>query len=222
MKTRFALIVVLMLLLPLLAACGGDATPTTQAAAARRRSDDTPPAPGRGRAHQHHGAAAQPTTAPSGDKVTVTLATWTGADEAKELQAVIDKINAAATDFEIVHQASPADYYTKLQTSIAGNTAADLMWLVAGVHRQLRRQRRDPRHHRPGRQAERHARRQARRLLPRFAGTCRKYNGKLYGLPWIAQPVMLYYNPTPVQDGRASTRPTKAGPGILSKTPPRS
>ena len=22
-----------------------------------------------------------------------------------------------------------------------------------------------------------------------------KYNGKLYGLPWIAQPVMLYYNP---------------------------
>ena len=38
-------------------------------------------------------------------------------------------MNAAATDFEIVHQASPADYYTKLQTSIAGNTAADLMWL---------------------------------------------------------------------------------------------
>ena len=75
-------------------------------------------------------AAEQPTTAPSGGaKVTVTLTTWAGADEAKELQAVIDKINAANSDFEIVHQASPADYYTKLQTQIAGNTAPDLMWL---------------------------------------------------------------------------------------------
>jgi hypothetical protein len=29
----------------------------------------------------------------------VRLATWTGVDEAKELQAVIDKINAKATTF---------------------------------------------------------------------------------------------------------------------------
>ena len=65
-------------------------------------------------------AAATNTAAPSGntggDKTKITLTTWTGADEAKELQVVIDKVNAAATDFEIVHQASPADYYTKLQT----------------------------------------------------------------------------------------------------------
>ena len=70
-----------------------------------------------------------PTAAPAAEKVTITLATWAGADESKELQGVIDKVNATATDFQIVHQAIPADYYTKVQTMIAGNTAPDLMWL---------------------------------------------------------------------------------------------
>src|SRR6266508_2533597 len=74
-------------------------------------------------------ATEAPTTAPSGEKVTITLATWAGADESNELQTVIDKVNAEATDFQIVHQAIPADYYTKVQTMIAGNTAPDLMWL---------------------------------------------------------------------------------------------
>ena len=62
-------------------------------------------------------------------KVQVRLATWTGVEEAKELQAVIDKINAVATTYQIVHEPQPADYYTKLQTNLAGGTAADLIWL---------------------------------------------------------------------------------------------
>jgi len=106
----------------LLAACGPS---ETQAPAATEPPAATE-APG---ATEAPAATEAPTTAASGEKVTITLATWAGADESNELQAVIDKVNAEATDFEIVHQANPADYYTKIQTMIAGNTAPDLMWL---------------------------------------------------------------------------------------------
>lgn len=130
----------------------------------------------------------------STNKVKITLATWAGTDEAKELQAVIDKINAAATDFEIVHQAIPADYYTKLQTMIAGNTAPDLMWLsqeyvanyadseaILDISSQAAALSDMP----------------AAQLDDYYPGSLAvaQYGGKLYGLPWIAQPVVLYYNP---------------------------
>jgi multiple sugar transport system substrate-binding protein len=174
----------------LVSACGGEATPTTGTAAQPTQAAGEPTTA----AEQPTTAAEQPTTAPSGGaKVTITLATWAGADEAKELQAVIDKINAANSDFEIVHQASPADYYTKLQTQIAGNTAPDLMWLsqeyianyadngaildltdLVGALSDM----------------------PAGDLDDYYPGSLAvsKYNDRLWGLPWIAQPVMLYYN----------------------------
>lgn len=139
-------------------------------------------------------SAVSPTNPPSAEKVTITLATWTGADESKELQAVIDKVNAAATDYEIVLQAVPADYYTKLQTMIAGNTAPDLMWLsqefvanyanseaLMDITDQVAKLSDMP----------------AAKLDDYYPGSLAvaKYADKLYGLPWIAQPVMLYYNP---------------------------
>ena len=74
-------------------------------------------------------AAANPAPASAGPKVKIRLSTWTGIEEAKELQAVIDKVNAQATSYEIVHEPQPADYYTKIQTNLAGGTAADLLWL---------------------------------------------------------------------------------------------
>lgn len=194
----FGLGALLTLMLPLLAACGQDATavppaPTTAPAAAA--TDTTAPAA--------PAAAATDTAAPSGGassgtKTKITLTTWTGADEAKELQGVIDKVNAAATDFEIVHQASPADYYTKLQTSIAGNTAADLMWLsqeyianyadngaILDITDMVGKLGDMP----------------AAKLDDYFTGSLdvSRYGGKLYGLPWIAQPVVLYYNPAMFQ-----------------------
>ena len=106
MKRIPAFLAVLVLLIPLLAACGGQTTSTgsTQATLA-------------------------PAAAPSGEKVKIRLATWTGVDESKELQAVVDQINTTATTFEIVLEAQPADYYTKIQTNLAGGTAADLLWL---------------------------------------------------------------------------------------------
>jgi multiple sugar transport system substrate-binding protein len=166
---------VLIAVIFLLTACGDAATPTA-----------TPPA-------GSTDATAAATSVPSGDKTQVTLTTWAGADEAKELQAVIDKVNASATDFQIVHQANPADYYTKIQTMIAGNTAPDLMWLSQeyianyadnGAILDLTDL--------VGKMSDM----PAAKLDDYYPGTLEvtRYNDRLYGLPWIAAPVMLYYN----------------------------
>jgi multiple sugar transport system substrate-binding protein len=125
-------------------------------------------------------------------KVKIRLASWVGADEAKELQGVIDKVNAKATTYEIVSEPIPADYYTKIQTMIAGNTAPDLMWLGAEYMAPY---------------ASKGALLDLSDRLPKDSRAAAKvadyfqpvmeaaqWNGKTYGLPWIAQPVVLYYN----------------------------
>lgn len=126
------------------------------------------------------------------EKVKIRLATWAGADEAKELQGVLDKINAKSTTYEIVHEPAPADYYTKIQTMFAGNTAPDLLWLgqeyiapyaSKGALMDL---------------SDRVAKdtRGAAKLDDYFPMVLEsaQLNGKTYGLPWIAQPVIVYYN----------------------------
>ncbi len=133
------------------------------------------------------------TRAGAQDKVQIRLGTWAAVEEAAELQVVIDAVNAEATDFEIVSEPQPSDYYTKLQTTIAGGTAPDLFWLsqeyVAGyaslgavldISDRL---------------AEDDA--PAADLSDYFEPILRtaQYEGQTYGLPWISQPVMLYYNP---------------------------
>ena len=128
------------------------------------------------------------------EKVTIRLTTWAGEDESAELQElVLDKINAEATDFEIVHEPAPADYYTKLQTTIAGGTGADFMWLsqeyVAGYA--SRGALLDLTAHLAA------VDNPAAKLDGYFPDVIKpaKYQDKVYGLPWIAQPVILYYNP---------------------------
>lgn len=161
----------LLIVLVLTVSCAGPATPAAPASTG--------------------GAASAPAAA---EKVTIRLATWAGVEEAKELQAVIDKINQAATTFEIVSEPAPADYYTKLQTTLAGGTAADLFWLsqeyIAGyadkealldITDKLKADTTNP----------------AAKLddyFPSVLATA-QYQGKTYGLPWISQPVVLYYNP---------------------------
>ncbi len=182
-KTLFVLNILLATSL-LLAACGQPSAPTA-----------TAPAGAAATAPAASAATAPPATqVPAAEKVTINLATWAGADESKELQAVIDKVNAEATDFQIVHQSIPADYYTKVQTMIAGNTAPDLMWLsqeyvanyadsgaIMDITDQVAKLSDMP----------------AAKLDDYYPGSLAvaKYAGKLYGLPWIAQPVVLYYNP---------------------------
>jgi multiple sugar transport system substrate-binding protein len=200
MRRTFATPIIMALLLSLLAACGGQTT-TQQVTSA-------PPAAAPTSAAQAPAAtsapAAAPTAAPAapaatsapaagGEKAKIRLATWAGVDEAKELDAVIDKINAQATTFEIIQEAQPADYYTKLQTNLAGGTAADLLWLsqeyIAGYAEKgaiLDITDRLAKDSRPAAKLDDY--------YPSILQTA-QYDQKTFGLPWIAQPVMLYYNP---------------------------
>jgi len=174
MQTRFARLAALVAALALLAtACGGS-------------QSSSPP----GGSAPASGAASQPTA----EKVTFRITTWAGEGEAKEFQElVLDKINAAQSEYEIVHEAAPADYYTKIQTALAGGAAADFLWLsqeyVAGY-------------------ASRGALLDLTELLKTIDAPTAKvekyfpdvmstalYQDKVYGLPWISQPVVLYYNP---------------------------
>ncbi|MDY7078401.1 MAG: extracellular solute-binding protein, partial [Chloroflexota bacterium] len=139
----------------------------------------------------------EPTQAPveqsPEEKVTIRMSTWAGVEESAELQAVIDEVNAQVDHFEIVHEPAPDDYYTKIQTTLAGGTAADLFWLsqewIAGMatdgallditdyldaHKDLPAA--DPSDYFPG-----------------IISTA-MYEGRYYGLPWIAQPVVMFYN----------------------------
>jgi multiple sugar transport system substrate-binding protein len=185
----------LAMLLPLLVACGGEtAAPATTAPAPAANTPAPPAAGAAGTAAP--AAAATNTTAPAAGatgKTQLTMATWAGADESKELQAIIDKINAAAPDYQIVYNPAPADYYTKIQTMIAGNQAPDLFWLdqdntvpyadkgaLLDLTDMLK--------------ADKSPAADLTDYFPSQLATA-QYNGKTYGLPWIAQPVMMYYNP---------------------------
>lgn len=138
-------------------------------------------------------ALGAPAVAGAQEKVQIRLSTWAAVEEAAELQIVLDAVNAEATDFEIVSEPQPSDYYTKLQTTIAGGTAPDLFWLsqeyVAGyasLGAAMDISDRLAADESP-----------AADLSDYFEPILRtaQYEGQTYGLPWISQPVMLYYNP---------------------------
>jgi multiple sugar transport system substrate-binding protein len=124
------------------------------------------------------------------EKVKLKVATWAGATELKEFEDLVAKLNASATDYELEVQSIPSDYYQKLQTMIAGKQAPDFMWLS---------QEYIPQYASLGAIAE---------LDDLLAGVgsfkeddyfpgaldVGKFNGKLYALPFIAQPYVVYYN----------------------------
>lgn len=128
------------------------------------------------------------------EPVTVRISTWAGVDEAAELQVLIDEINASQSEYQIIHEPIPSEYYTQVQTQIAGGTGADLYWIdqnnmalaSEGVFY-------------PINQCDAIA-----NAEPQTAGdlndyypgilAVNQYEGDTYGLPWIAQPVVVYYN----------------------------
>ncbi len=127
-----------------------------------------------------------------GETVTLRLATWAGVEEAAELQELLNEINGSQDRYQIVHEPAPADYYTKIQTALAGGTAADLMWLsqeyIAGFADQ-------------GAlldvtdciAASENPAADLDDYFPEILKTA-QLEGRTYGLPWIAQPVVLYFN----------------------------
>ncbi len=180
-RVLFYLLSALAILGVLLAACSPAQTPAAPTQAAQTGGQEAQPQP-------------QPTQPPAKptEKVTIRLTTWAGAGEAAELQQILDRINAENSEFQIVHEPAPDDYYTKVQTTLAGGTAADLIWLsqewianFASKGALL-----DITDFLKGDTSP------AAQLDDYFADVLKTaaYNGRYYGLPWIAQPVVLYYN----------------------------
>lgn len=126
------------------------------------------------------------------EKVTIRLSTWAGADEAKELQAILDKLNSQSDKYNIVQDSNPADYDTRLTTQLSGSSGPDIFWLSAQ------------------RAAQFAARGVMLDITDRLAKSDKpvanisgyyetslgpfKYEDSIFGLPWIEQPVVLYIN----------------------------
>ena len=125
------------------------------------------------------------------DKVTIRITTWAGVEESAEFQVIIDEVNANNDAFEIVYEPKPDDYYTVLQTTLAGGEAADLFWLdephmtwawegvLLDISDYIAADDRDaasPDDYFPG------------------VWNPAALAGGVFGLPWIAQPVVLFYN----------------------------
>ena len=123
----------LLLIMSLVLAACGDATNTSAPAAATTAAGSATTAAGSattaaaGATTAAGGTAT--TAAAGGPKVELTMSIWAGVDEAKEFQAILDKVNASATTYHVTVQASPQDYMTKLQTGLASGTAADIFWV---------------------------------------------------------------------------------------------
>jgi multiple sugar transport system substrate-binding protein len=126
------------------------------------------------------------------EPVTIRMSTWAGVDEAAELQTILDGINAGQTEYQIVHEPIPSDYYTQVKTQLAGDTGADMFWIdqnnmalkSEGVFMDLTECLADS------------AAGTAGDLADYYPGilAVNEFDGGVYGLPWIAQPVVTYYN----------------------------
>lgn len=126
------------------------------------------------------------------EPVTITMSTWAGVDEAAQLQGIIDGINEGNTEYQIVHQPLPADYSTQIQTQLAGGTAADLLWMDQGQMSLAADGSFLPLTDCVA-NAEAGTAGDVADYYPGVIQTA--YQGDtLYGLPWIAQPVVVYFN----------------------------
>ena len=126
------------------------------------------------------------------EKVELTIATWANEQEAKEFDAILEEINASQDEYTIKQMVIPQDYYTKIQTMIAGNQAPDLIWLA---------QEYIPAYAKNGAVLDITEKLNSQTQINMddyLDGSLNTaiYEGKIYGLPWIGQPYVVYYNKT--------------------------
>lgn len=122
-----------------------------------------------------------------------TFATWAAGSELSELNEIVDKVNEQANgEYVIEVQSIPSDYYVKISTQIAGKRSPDFFWMtqeLVSKYAQL------------GAIADLSTQfEQSDKLSPDmyYEGVLSSatYEGKYWGLPWIANPLMIYYNKT--------------------------
>lgn len=131
-------------------------------------------------------------SAKSGKK-TYTFATWAAGTELQEFQQIIDKVNEeAGGEYTIEVLSIPSDYYVKISTKIAARKSPDFFWLTQELISKYADM---------GALADISAQFEASSTLTPdmfYEGVLAsaQYNGSYWGLPWIANPMMVYYNKT--------------------------
>lgn len=132
-----------------------------------------------------------------GDSKRYTFGTWAAGAELQELRAIVDAVNVEADgEYEIVIESYPSDYYVKLATKVAAKIAPDFFWLTQEL-------------------ISRYADMDVLAVLtPGFTASeaipadsfypgvlaSATYNDEYYGIPWIANPLMVYYNKNLFED----------------------
>ncbi len=119
------------------------------------------------------------------------FATWAAGEELNEFKKIVDQVNADANgEFVIETLSIPADYYIKVSSMIAAKNAPDFFWLTQEL---------------VSKYAELGA---IADLTNQFEGSeqikpedfyegvlaSATYKGKYWGIPWIANPLIVYYN----------------------------
>lgn len=130
-----------------------------------------------------------------GGVVELTMSTWAGGEELEQMQAIVDTVNAEhAEEYHITLQSIPSDYYVKLQTQASANQLPDIMWMsqeqvapfaAAGALMPI---------------TEMSEQFYTDYPMSEEMVKSASYNGEVYGLPWIANPIILYYNKDIVDD----------------------
>lgn len=127
------------------------------------------------------------------DTVSIRFALWAGGKELEEFQEIADIVNEEANgEYKIIVESIPDNYTQKLSTQFAGGNAADLIWLSQDNIYAF---------------AELGALYDISELNSNSTNNIlkeenffenivktAKFDNKLYGLPWIANPVIMYFN----------------------------
>lgn len=121
------------------------------------------------------------------------FATWAAGTELREFQAIVDRVNEKANgEYFIEVQSIPSDYYVKLSTQIAGKRTPDFFWMTQELVSKYAKM---------GAIADLTDQFNAsEKLKPEqyYEGVLAsaEYENRYWGLPWIANPMMIYYNKT--------------------------
>ncbi|MDR0554605.1 MAG: extracellular solute-binding protein [Treponema sp.] len=126
----------------------------------------------------------------AGDKTEFTFATWAAGQELQEFQEIVDRVNEKAQGTRINVLSVPSDYYIKLSTLIASRKTPDFFWLTQELI---------SRYAQLGAIADISAPFTAGDALNPgryYEGVLAsaEYQGRYYGLPWIANPLIVYLN----------------------------
>jgi multiple sugar transport system substrate-binding protein len=124
-------------------------------------------------------------------KNTFTFATWAAGVELQEFNEIINRVNQNADGkYKIEVLSVPSDYYIKLSTNIAAKKAPDFFWLTQELISKYAKM---------GAIADITDKLESSSNLTReqyYPGVLQSaiYEERCYGLPWIANPLIVFYN----------------------------